>query len=214
MERTIEAPAGLLEVLVNAMQRLPQGNRLPSDVHLAVNLTKNRLSKAWRPYLETRNGLIREHLGEERRVIEPGDQQDPEVRAYLDEWSPVANETVEVIVDVIPWDRLMAKYDEEAMKDGGGPDLPDGFQQLLDLGIVLRPDQDPRLARDLPDDFPGRDELLEAGIRGYDHLRDRLEHGLPLTEIEGIGKATAEKVTARYEDYVGGDEEEDEGDDG
>ena len=44
----------------------------------------------------------------------------------------------------------------------------------------------------LPDDFPGRAALAEAGVNTYGQLRRVSD----LTAIPGIGKATAEKITA------------------
>ncbi len=42
----------------------------------------------------------------------------------------------------------------------------------------------------LPDDFPGRDKLEDAGIRTYAQLRDAGD----VTELPGIGDATAKKI--------------------
>ncbi|HEV8655638.1 MAG TPA: helix-hairpin-helix domain-containing protein [Candidatus Limnocylindria bacterium] len=48
----------------------------------------------------------------------------------------------------------------------------------------------------LPDDFPGRDKLADAGIRTYAQLRDAGD----VTEIPGIGEATAKKIADALKD--------------
>lgn len=48
----------------------------------------------------------------------------------------------------------------------------------------------------LPEDFPGYTALTEAGITTYAKLRKAGE----LTEIPGIGKATAQKITEALEE--------------
>lgn len=45
----------------------------------------------------------------------------------------------------------------------------------------------------LPDDFPGVDKLREAGITTYATVAEHLD---ALTDIKGIGDATAEKIRA------------------
>lgn len=48
----------------------------------------------------------------------------------------------------------------------------------------------------LPEDFPARDKLADAGIDTYAKVRAVED----LTEIPGIGRATAEKITEALED--------------
>ena len=50
------------------------------------------------------------------------------------------------------------------------------------------------MAKQLPEDFPGRAALEEAGEFTPAKIRKRVEAGT-LTEIPGIGEATAEKIT-------------------
>lgn len=51
----------------------------------------------------------------------------------------------------------------------------------------------------LPEDFPGREKLEAAGITSYGKLRD---YEGELTEIDGIGPATAEKIQAALDDEI------------
>lgn len=56
----------------------------------------------------------------------------------------------------------------------------------------------------LPEDFPGRAALAEAGITSYGKLR---RYKGELTEIDGIGAATAEKIKAAQGEAHSSDEE-------
>lgn len=49
----------------------------------------------------------------------------------------------------------------------------------------------PQLKGKLPEDFPGHSALEAAGITTYAKVRKQLES---LTEVDGIGDATAEKI--------------------
>ncbi len=48
---------------------------------------------------------------------------------------------------------------------------------------------------DIPDDFPGRDELLRAEVRTLQGVRALSD----LTSVPGIGPATAKRINARLD---------------
>lgn len=202
MERTVRVQIGVLEALLRTYAALPAGNRFPGDVHLSISRNKGNLREEWKHYDAQKSGLWKEHLGD-RSSIEPGDEDDPGVQAYLQEWAPTALEEVEVTLHLIPWERLYWKYDE-----GDGPELPDGFQRLLDLGVILHPGEDPRRYADLPDDFPAVETLRNGpGILHVDELEELVAAG-ELTSIDGIGKATARKIREGLEELLSEDSDQ------
>jgi hypothetical protein len=87
---------------------------------------------------------------------------------------------------------------------------------LVEMGAARWPDNDEPTREDdtppseLPEDFPARDELVQAGILTLDQVAEVKD----LTEIEGIGKATAEKVTAAHAELTASEPSENEGEEG
>jgi hypothetical protein len=72
--------------------------------------------------------------------------------------------------------------------EGAEVDCLDAFgKEMIDLGYAKMMTTNPDA---LPLDLPGRDALLKAGIKTIDEIKAIGD----LTEIEGIGKATAEKI--------------------
>ena len=68
-------------------------------------------------------------------------------------------------------------------------------------------DQDPSLDPDvtpLPEDFPGREELVAAGVTSIEAALERTD---TLVDIDGIGPATAKAITESLEAHFGGNAE-------
>jgi hypothetical protein len=68
-------------------------------------------------------------------------------------------------------------------------------QPADDTGLIDLREPAPPQYTPLPDDFPGRDALLAAGI---DALEDVPRTGKDLTAVSGIGKVTANQILTYF----------------
>lgn len=91
-------------------------------------------------------------------------------------------------------DRLRAQFDER------------GFLVTEPVADAPEPEHVKPKRGKLPEDFPGHAALEAEGITTYAKVRKRLDS---LTEIPGIGEATAEKIKAAMNESTEDDEEQD-----
>jgi hypothetical protein len=67
---------------------------------------------------------------------------------------------------------------------------PNQAEVLIEAGVAREYIPEFRDIEDLPVDIPGRDKLLQAGVKSMEELKLYDD----LTEISGIGKKTAEAI--------------------
>lgn len=92
-------------------------------------------------------------------------------------------------------DILRAQFDERGFLNP---------EQVSEQAEVATPAK--ALRGKLPDDFPGHSALMAEGLTTYAKVRKRLD---TLTEIQGIGEATAEKIMAAMNESSEDEEEQD-----
>jgi len=102
---------------------------------------------------------------------------------------------------------------EQAAGRQGGPendvadDDPITSENEEENGALAKPSQ---LRGSLPDDFPGHKPLTEAGFNTYAKVRKQLDN---LEDVDGIGKATADRIRAEFaNEDAGGDDDSEPGD--
>lgn len=71
--------------------------------------------------------------------------------------------------------------------------VPASFARALGLEPVEEPKEE--VAGDLPEDFPGREALIEAGYTTLDAVR---AIDFEQTKVPGVGKATIAKIAAYF----------------
>lgn len=78
----------------------------------------------------------------------------------------------------------------------------DEFRSLVERGALVPADGGEQVdpGGNLPDDLPARKEMLAAGFASLDEVADAVEAGT-LTDVDGIGAATVEKVVAYLEEH-------------
>jgi hypothetical protein len=82
---------------------------------------------------------------------------------------------------------ILAKLDEL----GQSPPIEYSVEVDPNVVVLKEPEKPEPVYTLLPDDFPGKDALEEAGVI---YLEDVPQLGADLVEIPGIGRATANKI--------------------
>lgn len=95
------------------------------------------------------------------------------------------------------------KYAREVESRGLAVIVEDGDADLSDPGLSGADSSDA-----LPDDFPHRTQLADAGITTVGGLWEMFNQGHDLKEIDGIGKAYAQEITEAYDALTSGEGED------
>ena len=72
----------------------------------------------------------------------------------------------------------------------------------VEVWMVENPNYRPATP-DLPDDFPAREILAEAGLTSYDDIQDAIDNDFDFTSLTGIGKALASRIHEASNDRRG-----------
>ena len=120
--------------------------------------------------------------------------------ATISMYGPAFDETKKIVNREVPSDDVPA-FEAAGYKKGKDPDAPT-VKAGESKGGTAKPDEPEKPEKEaktdgkLPEDFPGYDALKAEGITTFAKLK-KVEN---LTDVPGIGEATAEKIVAALKD--------------